>query len=484
MTVMPSPASRSDVALFYSGLVALAALMTFGGLTVMTVVPMIVPGHSAASITSGSMMPALRIGDVVVSVEHDGTEIAPDTVVVYEDPRDPSNPSLVTHRVVSQNEDGSYVTKGDAAAVTDALVPAENMRGRARWIVPFVGLPRVWAAQGQWPQLVLTVAVDGAGPVVGTVRRRTSIRPLAHDTTLGGRSSLMRIHARTLLVAALLLFPVALPTAGANFTNPSSNEGSEFTGDILEAPTGLTAACGAANDLEWTATPDTYASGHRTFRSTTSGGPYTQIGEVTPRSTVTYSDGPPTSTYYYVVQAFVGAWESAKSSEVVCCPFPTWWDAAYEHRARFSVSTGSDSVTTGYSVSVAVDHAQLVADGKSLPSGDDLRVLRLEGSDCTWSELDRVLQEGSGWGVVDTTVWFSLQADIAVGSDDADYYLYYDNPVAASPPADKTAVYAVWDDFDDATLGTGWNLDAIGTVAGGTVSRERNRGQDLGDQHR
>jgi signal peptidase len=145
-----------DVALFYSGLVAFTALMVFGALAVMAVVPMIIPGYTSASITSGSMMPTLRVGDVVIAVDHDGTKIAPGTVVVYEEPR---RHDLVTHRVVSTNADGSYITKGDANGGNDpAPIPAANIRGKTQWIVPFVGLPRVWAAQHQWTLLILTIA--------------------------------------------------------------------------------------------------------------------------------------------------------------------------------------------------------------------------------------------------------------------------------------------------------------------------------------
>ena len=37
-------------------------------------------------------------------------------------------------------------------------IPAANIRGTAQWIVPFVGLLRIWAAQGQWALLIVTIA--------------------------------------------------------------------------------------------------------------------------------------------------------------------------------------------------------------------------------------------------------------------------------------------------------------------------------------
>ena len=141
--------------LFYSGLLAVTALLAFGTMAVMAVLPMVIPGYTSASITSGSMMPTLRIGDVVIAVDHGDDEIAPGTIMVYEDPR---NHDLITHRVVSVNPDGSYVTKGDIGAPDPDPIPAANIQGTAQWIVPFVGLPRVWAAQRQWTPLILTMA--------------------------------------------------------------------------------------------------------------------------------------------------------------------------------------------------------------------------------------------------------------------------------------------------------------------------------------
>jgi len=117
---------------------------------------MIIPGYTSASITSGSMMPILRVGDVVIAADPGDTEIEAGTIVVYEEPR---KGDLVTHRVVSVNADGSYITKGDRNGADDpAPIPAANIRGETQWIVPFVGLPRVWAAQRQWTPLLLTIA--------------------------------------------------------------------------------------------------------------------------------------------------------------------------------------------------------------------------------------------------------------------------------------------------------------------------------------
>ena len=151
---------RSGKVLFYSGLLAVTALLAFGTMAVMAVLPMIIPGYTSASITSGSMMPTLRIGDVVIAVDHGDDDIAPGTIVVYEDPR---KHDLVTHRVVSVNPDGSYITKGDVNGANDPEpIPAANIKGKAQWIVPFVGLLRIWASERQWMPLVLTMAATAS----------------------------------------------------------------------------------------------------------------------------------------------------------------------------------------------------------------------------------------------------------------------------------------------------------------------------------
>jgi len=124
----------------------------------------------------------------------------------------------------------------------------------------------------------------------------------------------------TALVAAMLLLLVALLVVPANnalarFTRTASVPANTFTTDTLDPPTGLTASGGASITLSWTASADAYASGHRVFRGTSSGGPYTQIAQVTPRTTTSYVDSPTPGTYYYVVRAYYQSWESANGNE-------------------------------------------------------------------------------------------------------------------------------------------------------------------------
>lgn len=85
-------------------------------------------------------------------------------------------------------------------------------------------------------------------------------------------------------------------------------------------PTGLAAAAGdKAITLTWNAS--TGASTYNVKRSTTSGGPYTQIAAST---STTYVDAPLTNgtTYYYVVSSVNSFGESANSAEISASPSP------------------------------------------------------------------------------------------------------------------------------------------------------------------
>lgn len=136
---------------FYAGLICVAGLLVFGTLAVIAALPMVVPGYTSASITSGSMQPTLRTGDVVIATS--GPSVERGEIAVFEDPR---SDDIVSHRVVSVEPDGSIVTKGDVNGSVDPVpVSAASIRGQVRWIVPLVGWPRVWLAQGQWAYLLL-----------------------------------------------------------------------------------------------------------------------------------------------------------------------------------------------------------------------------------------------------------------------------------------------------------------------------------------
>src|SRR5438309_3560705 len=78
--------------------------------------------------------------------------------------------------------------------------------------------------------------------------------------------------------------------ADALSTSTASVGANTFNADTLAAPTAPSATGGASIVLNWTATTSTYASGYHVLRGTASGGPYTQIVQLSPKTTTTYTD--------------------------------------------------------------------------------------------------------------------------------------------------------------------------------------------------
>lgn len=134
------------------------------------------------------------------------------------------------------------------------------------------------------------------------------------------RRSRVLVAAASTLVAVALLSTFRGATFAA-FSDQDTNSGNLFAGDTLAPPTGLTAQrglLGLSVDLSWTATTTSWASGYRIFRGTSSGGPYSQIAQVSGVGTTNYTDGSPgLLTQYYVVRAYYAGttWESVNSNQ-------------------------------------------------------------------------------------------------------------------------------------------------------------------------
>ncbi len=161
---------------------------------------------------------------------------------------------------------------------------------------------------------------------------------------------------------AVLGLVAAIPRSSATFTAGGDNAANAINVDTLDPPTGLTATSGASITIDWTATTDTYASGHRIFRATSPGGPYTQIAEVVPRTTETYVDNPPVGTYYYVARAFTANWESVDSNEDPAHPFDCPVDPDLRACIRFDQDLGGSYADfSGYNNTVTHSSGTLVA---------------------------------------------------------------------------------------------------------------------------
>jgi fibronectin type 3 domain-containing protein len=131
----------------------------------------------------------------------------------------------------------------------------------------------------------------------------------------------MKFANRVLPILVLVLLTgVLLLHAGCASTgyNGGGRGGSGTTGPAT--PTGFTAVAGNAQvALNWTASSG--ATGYYVKRSTTTGGPYTQIAT---QATTTDTDTGLTNgtKYFYVVSAYNSAGQSANSAEVSATPVP------------------------------------------------------------------------------------------------------------------------------------------------------------------
>lgn len=126
---------------------ALFYLSVCGWLLLFVAVPALGWGMSPVVITSGSMEPGIRPGDVVMlDAPAPDRLLSPGSVIAFNDPVRPGE--LITHRVSGLTADGRYETQGDANDRPDSTpVSAQDVVGVAKVLVPVVGQPVVWLQQ-------------------------------------------------------------------------------------------------------------------------------------------------------------------------------------------------------------------------------------------------------------------------------------------------------------------------------------------------
>jgi hypothetical protein len=135
----------------------------------------------------------------------------------------------------------------------------------------------------------------------------------------------------------------------------------------------------------------------------------------------------------------------------ISIPQIPWASCGWSYQQRLTVTTGAPAVSSGYSASITLNHASLVSAGKSLANGSDLRVMYWNGG-ASWTELSRAVDPLSSWNSATTKIWFPLKNPIAASSSDSNYYIYYGNAAAGTPPADWANVFRIGDEFNDTTL--------------------------------
>lgn len=83
-------------------------------------------GYSVLRVETGSMEPALHVGDCIIVRQCDPKTLKEGDIISFWSDQEDIKGMLVTHRIKSVNSDGSFVTMGDANPVTDRVAAAPD----------------------------------------------------------------------------------------------------------------------------------------------------------------------------------------------------------------------------------------------------------------------------------------------------------------------------------------------------------------------
>jgi signal peptidase I len=234
---VPEPYSRVRLTV---GILGRAWLWFLAACLFVTLVPIVFGWHSYVIVT-GSMEPGISAGDVVLASPDPVIEDTIGRVVTFDNPGREGH--ILTHRVMSIDEDGSLVTKGDANPTPDSFhAPRESVTGLGRLLVQFVGLPVIWFLTGNWLLLLLHLVIL-VGAVVATVldyepdnhgrrpwQRRIDQHQPADPKRLLSRSAPSITPILILAIAASFGFRgEGVPTSAAAFTAITANTGDSWT---------------------------------------------------------------------------------------------------------------------------------------------------------------------------------------------------------------------------------------------------------------
>lgn len=131
------------------------------------------------------------------------------------------------------------------------------------------------------------------------------------------------MRARSPALSLIVLLALA-GSASARFVDSDPVGENALSTATLQPPTDVTTDPGCdlvllepIVDITWTASTSEKGEGYKILRSTTSGGPYTEVGSVLDLLTTSFTDTNVNldTTYYYVVDTFYEQW-TARSAEV------------------------------------------------------------------------------------------------------------------------------------------------------------------------
>lgn len=152
--VLLQPTWRNGWTALLVSAVARMVLCTLISLLLVALLPALLGWHTTV-VSSGSMMPKLQVGDVVVARPIGTIPLQLGQIVLEKDPDEVGR--LRLHRLVRIDGTGQVITRGDANGHDDSSsVPLMDLLGVGALRVPYLGLPPVWLGERNPVPVVLT----------------------------------------------------------------------------------------------------------------------------------------------------------------------------------------------------------------------------------------------------------------------------------------------------------------------------------------
>ncbi len=125
---------------------------------------------------------------------------------------------------------------------------------------------------------------------------------------------------------------------------------------------------------------------------------------------------------------------------------PDWWDGSYRFRSVINITNNNltDELPPSSTINISVDTSSYVSNGTMLSNGDDVRIVFQ--NETTTVELDRI--NSTPFNTANTVVVFRTMSSVSAGGSSGNYYIYYDNPNAVTPPTNADNLYSPFEAFN------------------------------------
>lgn len=108
-----------------------AALLVYVTVCMVQHRPAVFFGRCILQVVTGSMEPTLHVGDCILVQEVDPATLQAGDIITYVSEDLQTKDLLITHRITEITQDGSFITRGDANPVEDALtVRPDQIQGK------------------------------------------------------------------------------------------------------------------------------------------------------------------------------------------------------------------------------------------------------------------------------------------------------------------------------------------------------------------